>query len=253
MTEVKKILEIMKVRWLEVAVIILLPFLGQLFRKLLSYSVKEQFITPQQYTSLIFTLPYLVLSIVLVFLKCGFLRTVYLEGDKRQSIPQLFRVGTQFFWRFLGLGCLYMVPFYILILLTTRLVRPLTFLWTSQLSIAVLNLVLIKLILLLPAVIIVRDCKVFESFNLLRNYKLLDAKTLIGLYCFRIAFSFLNILLYFITGVTISQNIFFTVAYGIVSHFLYLMISIMAVRFVAGSYEVNDDRDVIRDLYVEDF
>ena len=91
------------------------------------------------------------------------------------------------------------------------------------------------------------------SFRLLRNYRLADARILIGFYFLHIALSTFTYFLYMVGfSKAVSQNIFFTVGYQTVSHFLYLMISIMAVRFVAGSYEEDDGRDDLRDLYVED-
>ncbi|MFB0524736.1 MAG: hypothetical protein ACETVZ_04300, partial [Phycisphaerae bacterium] len=118
MTEIKRTLEILKARWPEVILIIgltiLLPFLSKLLTKLKHDSVLNLTVLAS-----CFSFALMVISVVLRF---GFLRTVHLEGQKRQSIQILLRTGLHFLWRMIVLGSLYGIPIFTLMLLSTRLV-----------------------------------------------------------------------------------------------------------------------------------
>lgn len=231
MTEIKKTLAILKARWPEVILLIglavLLPFLSNLLTKLKYDSALSSTVL-----SAGFLLP---LMVIRTMLRSGFLRTVYLEGQQRQTIAVLLRTGLLFFWRMIGLGLLFSIPFLTVTLLSTRLVGKPTVL--GQL---VINIILMKFILLLPALVIVLDCRVFESFKFLKKCRLRDAGELIVLFCFKMVFPYLWMFLRTFYGTTTPQPIFRIVS-SITMCFIGLIIAVTAVRFVASLDLVYDE------------
>ena len=135
------------------------------------------------------------------------------------------------------LGLLYLIPLLTLTLLSTRLVGKPTVL--GQL---VINIILMKFILLLPALVIVLDCRVFESFKFLKKCRLRDAGELIVLFCFNMAFPYLWMFSRILYGTTTTPQLIFRIVTSIITCFIGLIIAVMAVRFVASQNLVYDDR-----------
>ena len=251
MTEIKKTLSILKARWPEVILIIgltiLLPFLSKLLTKLKHDSILNLTVLASCFS--------LALSLITAVLRLGFLRTVHLEGQKRQPIQILLRTGSHFLWRMIVLGLLYGIPIFTLTLLGTRLVaKRITpgetdILHNISLLVLVINIILIKFILLLPALVIVLDCRVFESFKFLKKCRLRDARELIVLFCFKMAFPYLWMFSLKLYGTTTPQFIFRIVT-SIITCFIGLIIAAMAVRFV-GSLNLGYDGNT-KDLNSED-
>jgi len=97
MNEIKETLAILKARWHEVTLIIGLWFLHRLI-----------VLTLRTYPDItLVSFVTISMSLFILVVSTGFLRTVYLEQDKRQSLPDLMRIGKHFFWRILGFGILY--------------------------------------------------------------------------------------------------------------------------------------------------
>lgn len=251
MSEIRKTLAILKARWPEVTVIVGLPLLAQFLHILSGYLTTKQFLTPNT-LNLLRVLIIILLPVVLTVLRCGFLRTVYLEGQKRQSIWYLLRAGVHFLWRMIVLGALYGIPFVALILISyyiiVRLVSPKSLSqvipWIYQLYFVAAHIIFIKLLLCIPALVIVLDCRTFDSFRFLKFCRLSKARALIILYCINIAISlFLSILSRYCwgtncgstccSGIASSQTSQYTfvVVSSAVTDFISLMIAVMAVRF----------------------
>ncbi len=244
MTEIKKTLTILKARWPEVALIIgltiLLPFLSKLLTKLKHDSALSL-------TALAACFQ-LALMVIRTMLRSGFLRTVYLEGQKRQTIAVLLRTGLPFFWRMIVLGLLYLIPLLTLTLLSTRLVGKPTapgetdILHNISLLVLVINIILMKFILLLPALVIVLDCRAFESFKFLKKCRLRDAGGLIVLFCFQMVFPYLWMFSRTLYGTTTRPQLIFRIVTSITTCFIGLIIAVMAVRFVASLHLVYDNQ-----------
>ena len=233
MNEIKKTLAILKARWPEVILLIglavLLPFLSKLLTKLKYDSALSSTVL-----SAGFLLP---LMVIRTMLRSGFLRTVYLEGQQRQTIAVLLRTGLPFFWRMIGLGLLFAIPFLTVTLLSTRLVgKP------TALGQLVMSIILMKFILLLPALVIVLDCRVFESFKFLKNCRLRDARELIVLFCFKMAFLCLRMFLRTLYGATTIPQSIFSIVTSLTTCFIGLIIAVMAVRFVASLHLEYDNQ-----------
>ncbi len=266
MTEIKETLAILKARWPEVIVIVGLSFLARFLPVLPVYLVAKRFLTPRMFY-LLYALICILFVVVLTTLRCGFLRTVYLEGQKRHSPLVLLQVGIHFLWRMIVLGGLYSLPFLMLIFLNryviVKLVTPAslshTSFWIDRLFYIIVNIVFVKLILFIPALVIVLDCKTFESFKFLKFYKLSDAKKLVILYCVIIAIDlFASILSLYCSGISSGSTYFVATAitqyilriiYSVAINFVYLMMAVMAVRFV-GSLDLAYDNSA-KDLNLE--
>jgi hypothetical protein len=246
-SKIRKTLSILKARWPEVALIIGISLLAILSNRLTSV------VRSKSIPIIGLIIPFVLLTLMLIrtLLYCGFLRTVYLEDAKRQSPLVLLRIGIHFLWRMIVLSLIYwlllILPFliyYSLIYKHVKSPQEFTspqFFWIFTLYPIFINLVFIKLILLIPALVIVSDCRTFESFKFLKFCKLSNAIELVILYCINIAIGlFLSILSRYCCGVscgstccsgTAIPQYILRIMYSTVANFISLMIAVMAVRF----------------------
>ena len=247
MTEIKKTLAILKARWPEVTLIMGLYLLMLLYYPLFG-SVGRRLLTPDKFALLALPMSYLLLAISAT-LRFGFLRTVYLQGDQRSSPLTLLRTGIYFLWRMIVLGALYSIPFLLVALLSTRiivgLVSPESFaqssFWINQLFFLAFSVFLVKLILLLPALVIVLDCRTFESFKFLKHCRLWEAKELVILFYAHLAFRFLLRFLRLHYDILTASRYILEIGPLIISCFVNLTIVVMAVRFVGSLNLVYDN------------
>ena len=246
MTEIKKTLAILNARWPEVTLIVGLYALAVLSNNL--FRAARPDLTK---TLLLLRIPFLLFSlaliVVLTILNYGFLRTVYLQGQERQTPMALLRKGRYFFWRMVGFGLIYIVPNLILAWLIFLIIKYFTSIdtrfletakvtpWLYQLCFIASMLILIKVVLFIPALILVLDCGVFESFSFLRKCKLSNSRELVALFCLQMVLPFLWIFLRipYYNPETTSQYILRTVP-TVIGYVLWLTIAVTAVRFVAS-------------------
>jgi hypothetical protein len=178
------------------------------------------------------------LSIFILIVSTGFLRSVYLQPNQRQSLPALIQTGKPFFWRFVGLGILgglvMMLPLWLLYLCGVRGG------FLNHYSGLFMRLLLAKLTLLLPAIIIVTNCSIPKSFSLMWKTKLFQPKAKPLLIFFLVVSVLLPNLLsllfpaFWRSGSSITLTDTIPVLYSIFQHFTTLMVSVMAIRFVAS-------------------
>ena len=230
MNEIKQALVILKNRWPEVTLIIALWLLQRLITLLLR-------IYPDLNT--LAQLVTIIMSLFIFVVWIGFLRTVYLQKENRQSLPDLVRTGKHLFWRFLGLAILGGLA----IMLFLQLLRIIFFgdaipPLASRISGLFIKLILVKLTLLIPAIIIVTDCSISKSFSIMWNIKLLKAKPLLIFYLIAIVILPSLILFFFpdfwCTRSSITWADTIPTMYYIISRILFLMVYVMAVRFVSS-------------------
>ncbi len=158
-----------------------------------------------------------------------------------------------FLWRMFALFLIYMLSFMLLFWIFSRLAHRYigsgashAVFWFNVLYPVFVNSILIKLMLLLPALIIVLDCTIFDSFKLFRRYKLSNAKELVFLYFANIAIGLSRSILsfYFLDtthyGTTVLSQYISRTIFFLITSFINLMIAIMAVRFVASQNLVYD-------------
>jgi len=256
MTEIKKTLAILEARWPEVTLIAGLHILGMLSNKLFR-AAKPDLARTWVLLYMAFSFLIMIISIILYL---GFLRTVYLEGQKHQSPLVLLRIGKHFFWRMVGFGLLWGLVYLILAWLIFLITKQLTSIDTGffetakvaplvyQLCFIAAMLILIKPFLFIPALIIVLDCGVFGSFKFFKQFKLSDAKELAVLFCVQIASTSLWAFLPKLgEAKTISQYIWGVIP-SIVPYFIGFVVSVMAVRFVASLDLLYDNLPASLDL-----
>jgi len=231
MNEIKETLAILKTRWFEAALIIGLCFLHNLLSYI--FRIYSDF---RALASLVTMSIFLLIVIVLA----GFLRTVYLEQGKRQTLPDLIRIGKHFFWRFFGLGILLgsAIMFFVWLLTITiaDAGSDAAFPLANRIGFTFMTLILAKPTLLIPAIIIVLDCSLSKSFGFMWKVKLLKAKPLLIIFLIQIVLPYF--LLFFPdfreARPAITWGYTLSVLYFIMSCILILMVQMMAVRFVSS-------------------
>ena len=252
MTEIKKTLAILKARWPEVTFIIGLNILS-LFANKLHLIVHSKATPAHAFISLGCFLVVITIIMITILLTVGFQRTVYLEGQKRQSPIVLLRVGKHFFWRMVKFGLIYIPIFFILAWLTFLAIKQFTsietgFLETAkgaplvyQLCFTTATLILIKPLLLIFPLIVVLDCRISKSFKLLKQCKLLDAGELVILFFISMGVSFLWAFMPNIKSAITLLEFLLMINLSILQQFVGLMTAVMAVRFVASLDLVYDE------------
>jgi len=238
MTEIKKALEILKIRWKEVIFITGLSILPLILGRLN---------LPHRMVSLIcFMVSLILIALITSLLITGFQRTVYLEGQKQQSLMTLLREGKHFFWRMVNLTIIYFPVYFILVWLTFLIIKRFASIesgfWETakthpfayQLCFTAPVLILIKPLLFMFPLIVVLDCRLFAGFRLLRKCKLLDASELVAVFIVSMAVSSLWIFTPNIKSAATFWGFFLVFGRSILQEFLGLMIMVMSVRFVAS-------------------
>lgn len=220
MNEIKETLAILKTRWLEATLIIGLRSLPNLLNHIRIYR-----------WGILASLMTVGIFLIFTIVSTGFLRTVYLEHDKRQSLLDLMRIGKHFLWRIFGFSLLCGLATMPFVWLFGRL-------FGNRIGFTLMQLLLAKLTLLIPAIIIVLDCSLSKSFGLMWKVKLLKAKPLLIIFLIWIVvlpYLLLPFSPYFRgaqPAITWGYTLF-TLHY-IMLHILALMVQVMAVRFVSS-------------------
>jgi len=251
MTEIKRTLAILKARWPEVTLIVGLYALAVLSNNLFR-AARPDLTKTLILLRIPFSLFSLTLMVVSTILNYGFLRTVYLEGQKGQTPMALLKKGRSFFWRMIGFGLPFTIAYFILSWRIFLIIKYFTSIeigffetakvtpWLYQLCFIAPMLILIKVVLFIPALILVLDCGIFESFKFLRKCKLLDSRELVALFCLRMVLPFLWVFLRIpYNPETASQYILRSVP-TVIGYVLWLIIAVIAVRFVASLDLVYD-------------
>jgi len=254
MTEIKKTLQILKARWQEVTLIVGLYALAVLSNNLFRAARPDLTKTLILLLRIPFSLFSLTLMVVSTILNYGFLRTVYLEGQKGQTPMALLKKGRSFFWRMIEFGLPFAIAYFILSRLIFLIIKYFTSIetgffetakvtpWLYQLCFIAPMLILIKVVLFIPALILVLDCGIFESFKFLRKCKLLDSRELVTLFCLRTVLPFLWVFLQIpYNPETASQYILRSVPI-VIGYVLWLTIAVTAVRFVASLHLEYDNQ-----------
>ena len=228
MNEIKETLAILKTRWPEACLIIGLGLLPRLLNRF--------YFGP----SIVGVGVFLLLTII----SAGFLRTVYLEQNKQRTPLDLIQIGKHFFLRLFGFGIILSLAMMLFIVLLGRVVSLTNFHHVNQIGFTVITLVLAKLTLLIPAIIIVLDSRLSESFSLLWKVKLLKAKPLLIVFLIQtvvLPYLYLPLLLSSFYQAASATPLAFIISklYSIVLAILALMVKVMAIRFVSS---LNLDR-----------
>ena len=240
MTETKKTLAIMMTRWQEICIIIALSIMGLIAIGFSSITKPNPSLDFTDFLFLVFAVIVVLISTILSY---GFLRTLYLEGTKEQPPAFLFRTGMKFFWRILKFQILcgfVILPFVLIGGAISSIENLQVPSWFLPLFSIVPQLIIIKPLLLMPALIIVMDTDIYECWKFMGKYNLSKARELITLFCGLLMFGFLwSLLIPEKEGDDELQNIVPIIPF-IVNQIIGLVISITAVRFVAYCNTVHD-------------
>ena len=172
----------------------------------------------------------------------GFLATSFINPAEPREPMELLRIGKRFFWRMLRFqlvfGCAYMA---IVLFISGFLMKTAPAdgtmdnvpLWIPPVSAFAAFAVMVKPLVFIPAVMIVRDRMVTETFMSLGQFPLARATKLMKLFfsCFAVIF-----LLSFAHSLTAPKTLIryaMTCVYGLSTSFLLMLVSMAAVKFVA--------------------
>jgi hypothetical protein len=241
------VVRILKARWQEATLVILLQaglivLLEEIAgRTALSQQVQSEALPG--HVDFIVGMGTTIFAIVWQMLYLGFLATAYSEGASPKQPAQLVSVGRLFFWRMLRfqiiLGIVYIgISFMLLAIVQSMVFGQKDVLsipdWIAQLCSFATLAILVKPILLTPAVMIVKDCMVLQALGSLREYKILEARVLLR--AFFICFATVYLLSSWL-GVIETGDLFYYVmvgTYAIISSTLILAITLAAVLFVGS-------------------
>ena len=190
----------------------------------------------------------------------GFLGTSFINPAEPREPMELLRIGKRFFWRMLRFqlvfGCAYMV---IILFISGFLMKIVAAdgiidnvpLWIPPVSSFAAFAAMVKPLVFIPAVMIVRDRMVTETFMSLGQFPLARATKLMKLFfsCFAVIF-----LLSFAHSLTAPKTLIHyavTCVYGLSTSFLLLLVSMAAVKFVAQRTDFALE-DVLRPVDIED-
>jgi hypothetical protein len=243
MDEIKETIAILKARWPEVTFIIGLSILS-LFVNKLHLIASTGSTMSELLLGLVYLLLLFIIIIINILLRVGFQKTIHLTGKKRQSPMVLLRNGWHFFGRMVKVGLILLPIYCLLIWLTFLIVKKATLIDTNflktaqsspflyQICFVVPGFILIKLILLMPTLIIVLDCQVFQSFKFLKKIRLFDAKELLAIFLITTITTFFWAILPKPNEPISTCQFVLKIIFSALTCFLGLMIDVIVVRFV---------------------
>jgi hypothetical protein len=243
-----KVAEIIKQRWQEVVLVVglhagLIVFADQLLRDVIvaDSELSAASRAPGEVTFLMG----LGLAAFFIFWKLlylGFLRTACNQGDKPQEPGELLKVGRYYFWRIVRFELMFGIV-YSVILLGIEIfssvvlgVKDLAVIpnWLVPLCMFATSVVLLRPMLLMPAVMIVHDRMVIEAFGSLKEYKLFAEQGLVKF--FVLCFLAISVLSWALNATQADGALHYIVltVYAIGSGAAMFVIYLVAVMFVAG-------------------
>lgn len=190
----------------------------------------------------------------------GFLATSFIDPTEPREPMELLRIGKHFFWRMLRFqlvfGCAYMI---IVLFISGFLMKIAQVegtmddipLWIPPVSSFAAFVAMIKPLVFIPAVMIVRDRMVTETFLSLGQFRLAEAIGLLKLFFVCLAVIFLLSFVHSLTAPKTLIHYVMTGIYGLSTSFLLLVASMAAVKFVAQRTDLALE-DVLKPVDIED-
>ena len=236
----KKTLNIIKNRWPELILIVGLAAIMMLLIQ------RTQAKAPENISSTDFLQLFVavIFSVFFMILKFGFLRTLIFAPDQPALPMDLLRLGKPFFWRMFFLGFILFIPF---ILMYTVISSVLPADLSSQSAYAasflvalLVSAVMVKLIIFLPAIIIVADTRILESFKYLKYIKLTSAKILLLIFVLQVLTDSLLRPFIMPESKNWSSTDFIILACShLIAQFISMALSVMAVIYVTQTQHIN--------------
>ena len=180
----------------------------------------------------------------------GFLRTAFASGAAQQEPKTLLVIGRAFFWRMfrfqIVFGIAYlMITSFVFSLIISAMYKnvPIADLpaWIAPLVSSIGTIILLKPILLCPAIMIVFGCMVKDSFSKLKNFKPMSDPRLLKLFIAFIVTLFVFSMVETLTKAgSIGHHLILAIQ-GIITSTLWLMISLYTIAFVAVDIKVDSE------------
>jgi hypothetical protein len=244
------IIEIIKKRFPEVVLIVVFQAgISFLFNQITRTMAPSQGQTEAMHTGslpmgmdVVLGLGLAICVIVWQLLFLGFLRTSFVNGPAQQEPKTLVMVGRAFFWRTFRfqiiLGFVYIAIaslIYSLMISVMYKDVPIADLpdWVMLSASFLSIIILIKPLLLCPAIMIVSGCMVKDSFTRLKNFKPLTDPLMLRLFIAFIATAFVFSTIETLTKTgTIGHHLILAIQ-GITTSSLWLIISLYTIKFIA--------------------
>ena len=231
-------LSIIKARLPEVILIVGLYFLGVLSM------ARLQFERSQPFLLMFFMIFFFIVMIFSSVLSYGFLRMVFLEGAKPQQPQILLRAGKPFFWRMAVFGLIYSMVFLSLLLIMTIFFKGMFFSEENYRIVQIFQIffmiILVKPVVFIPAIMIVLNSRLFESFGYLKFCRIFKAKEVIVFFAIQIIILSVSILLKAENTDFINFSYILWLVNVTLTYFFGFLIGISAVRFIASLYLVYE-------------
>jgi hypothetical protein len=245
-----EVLEIIKRRWPEVVLVVGFQ-IGVFFLKTMLMEIVEEASQTTESENIVYspfwasfllgmgTMAFAIIAYMFLF---GFLATACHEGlDKKEPID-LLRAGRYFFWRMVRFEILFSIFWFAIVIVCAAIVGTIVLQakarqgipnWMLNIFMFTSLVILIKPMLLAPAIMIAKDKMVLDAIKLLKQYSLKDAKNLLLLagasislmLGFSVTLSFAEIGSYYYYALLGGSGLF--------SSLLLLLIGLTAVRFAA--------------------
>ncbi|MCK5272469.1 MAG: hypothetical protein KAJ52_07820 [Sedimentisphaerales bacterium] len=246
-----RVLDILKNRWPEVMLIVLVG-LVQFYWLMLAQTV-----LPDGRLLLLLAKGgvWLILIALGTTINLGFLRTACLLGETRWHLPGLIETGYKFFWRICGFAGLFIIALSVITWGIFQIVRLFvfqnnTFLggdspapeWVRFACFFIGGVVLVKPFLLVPALIIARDCRMFTAFKYFKQIKICRAKSVLPLF---FIFQALPFLLLTLPAFSLAVQYILVGLFSGAGTLLAVALSLSVIRYVSllslkGDYELNE-------------
>jgi hypothetical protein len=175
-------------------------------------------------------------------LSLGFLRTAFVNGAVQQDPKTLIMIGRAFFWRMFRFqvifGFVYIaIASFISSLMISAMYKdvPISDLpdWVMLSASFLSTIIIIKPLLLSPAIMIVSGCMVKDSFSKLKNFKPLADPLMLRLFIAFIATAFVFSTIETLTKTgSIAHHIILAIQ-GITTSSLWLIVSLYTIKFIA--------------------
>jgi len=195
MIALKKAMIIFKYRWPEVVMLVGLQVILSIAMQLTSQLDHQS--SPA--LAFFFSLVVLASAVVFLMLQLGFFRTAHTSSRQARSPTELLKTGKPFFWRMFAFGFLLALGyvaltrfFYEMLLWSTGTEEA----WFDAFALGLTTLLLMKFLLFIPAIIVVRNCRLFDALRKLRTYSVTQIKPIVGLYMLNLALGLINSLLF---------------------------------------------------------
>ncbi len=223
---------------------------------------QAQSTTPPPHMGFIWGMGTALFAVIWQMLYLGFLATACTEGTAPKQPGELVGAGRLFFWRMMRFQIVLGIAYVGISLMVLAIVQSAALgqkdassipAWVAHLCSFAALVVLVKPILLTPAIMIVRDRMVLEAFKLLKEYRLAEAKPVVRAFfiCFATVYLLSSLL-----GLIETGSVFYYALvgiYAVVSSTLIVSVTLGAVLFVASKTKLaiepaeNRDNNVTTD------